>query len=61
MAIDKMSAARAVSRLLNDILRMESMIGRASKLVMSTCSTMFCSNCALVLDEAGAFISAVTL
>ncbi|MNE12823.1 hypothetical protein D3C80_1056420 [compost metagenome] len=40
-AMLKMSAARAVSRELKDILRMLSMIGRASKLVMSTCSTVF--------------------
>lgn len=41
MAMLKMSAARAVSRELKDILRMLSMIGRASKDVMSTCSTVF--------------------
>ena len=46
----KMSAARAVSRDENDILRIESMIGRASKDVMSTCSTTFCSSWALVFD-----------
>ncbi len=50
MAIEKMSAARAVSRLENDILRIASMIGRASKLVMSICSTVFWSSWALVLD-----------
>ena len=41
MAMLKMSAARAVSRLEKLILRMASMIGRASKAVMSTCSTVF--------------------
>ena len=50
MAMEKMSAARAVSRDEKDILRIESMIGRASKLVMSTCSTTFWSSWALVFD-----------
>ncbi|MNY82374.1 hypothetical protein D3C86_2244360 [compost metagenome] len=50
MAMEKMSAARAVSRLLKDILRMLSMIGRASKLVMSTCSTVFLSSAAFWFD-----------
>src|SRR3989344_5446910 len=53
MAMEKMAAARAVSRLENDILRMLSMIGRASKDVMSTCSTTFCSSWALVLAVMG--------
>src|SRR5690606_769838 len=61
MAMLKMSAARAVSRELNDIFLMESMIGRASKAVMSTCSMTFCSSSALVLALTGAFISAVSL
>src|ERR1700739_2697328 len=43
----KISAARAVSRLVKDILPMASMIGRASKLVMSMCSTGVESNWAL--------------
>src|SRR3954467_10974715 len=46
----KISAARAVSRLVKDILPMESMIGRASKLVMSMCSTGVESSWALRLD-----------
>ena len=49
MAMLKMSAARAVSRLENDILRMLSMIGRASNEVMSTCSTVFWSSWAFWL------------
>ncbi len=48
-AMLKMSAARAVSREEKDILRMLSMIGRASKDVMSTCSTVFCSSWAFWL------------
>ena len=56
----KMSAARAVSRDEKLILRMESMIGRASKLVMSTCSTTFCSSSALAFGT-GAFIGRVSL
>src|SRR4051812_42732110 len=56
-AMLKMSAARAVSREEKLILRMESMIGRASKLVMSTCSTVAASSSALVLAGTGAFIS----
>ena len=48
-AMLKMSAARAVSRDENDILRIESMIGRASNDVMSTCSTVLPSSWALVL------------
>src|SRR6185295_8680660 len=43
-AMSRMSAARAVSRDENDILRIESMIGRASNLVMSMCSTVFASS-----------------
>src|SRR5690242_2797988 len=45
--MSRMSAALAVSRDENDILRIESMIGRASNLVMSTCSTVLASSCAL--------------
>ena len=48
-AMLKMSAARAVSREENDILRIESMIGRASNDVISTCSTVLPSSWALVL------------
>ena len=48
-AMLKMSAARAVSRDEKLILRMLSMIGRASNEVMSTCSTTFCSSSALAL------------
>src|SRR5829696_8253779 len=55
-AMLKMSAARAVSREEKLILRMASMIGRASKLVMSTCSTVLASSSALVLAGTGAFI-----
>src|SRR5262245_61932971 len=44
--ISRMSAARAVSREEKDILRIESMIGRASNLVMSICSMVFASNSA---------------
>jgi hypothetical protein len=47
-----MSAARAVSREVKLILRMPSMIGRASKLVMSICSTVLASNSALRLLRA---------
>src|SRR6185503_6497238 len=47
-AMSRMSAARAVSREENDILRIESMIGRASNLVMSICSSVFARSCALV-------------
>src|ERR1700712_1158179 len=53
-AMLKMSAARAVSRDEKLILRMASITGRASNLVMSTCSTTLASSSALVL--AGAFI-----
>ena len=60
-AMLKMSAARAVSRELNDILRMASMIGRASNEAMSICSTTFCSSSALVLFGTGAFIASVSL
>src|SRR5689334_19745325 len=60
-AMLKISAARAVSREEKLILRMESMIGRASKLVMSTCSTVLASSSALVLAGTGAFISKVSL
>src|SRR5262245_39311617 len=52
-AILKMSAARAVSREEKDILRIESMIGRASNEVMSTCSTTLPSSSALALDLRG--------
>src|SRR5690606_228176 len=44
-----MSVARARSRDVNDIFRMESMIGRASKLLMSICSTGVLRISALVL------------
>src|SRR5262245_13788539 len=44
--MSRMSAALAVSRDENDILRIESMIGRASNLVMSTCSTVLASSSA---------------
>ena len=60
-AMLKMSAARAVSRELKDILRMESMIGRASKLGMSMCSTVVANSSALALERTGAFISRVSL
>jgi hypothetical protein len=46
----KISAARAVSREEKLILRMESMIGRASKAVMSMCSTLLASRRALSLE-----------
>src|ERR1700735_2074776 len=49
IAIDRMSAARAVSRLEKLILRMASITGRASKAVMSTCSTTFDSSSGLVV------------
>src|SRR5262245_45620438 len=45
-AMSRMSAARAVSREEKDILRIESMIGRASNFVMSTCSMVFASSSA---------------
>src|SRR6185503_7240292 len=59
-AMSRMSAARAVSREENDILRIESMIGRASNLVMSTCSTVLASSSARVFlrDLATAFTGA---
>src|SRR5688500_4120148 len=44
--MSRMSAARAVSREENDIFLNESMIGRASNEVMSTCSTVLPSNSA---------------
>src|ERR1700741_229962 len=44
--MSRISAARAVSREEKDILRIESMIGRASNLVMSTCSMVFASSSA---------------
>src|SRR5690606_30481136 len=47
-AMLRMSAARAVSREEKDILRIESMIGRASKDVMSMCSTVLASSSAFV-------------
>src|SRR5476651_393574 len=56
IAMLRMSAARAVSRLEKLILRMASITGRASNAVMSTCSTVLASNSALVLGV-GAFIS----
>src|SRR3989338_3444448 len=59
-AMLKMSAARAVSRELNDILRIESMIGRASYDVMSPRSTVLWSSSALVFGT-GAFIASVSL
>src|SRR5579872_559670 len=49
IAMFRMSAARAVSRLEKLILRMASITGRASKAVMSTCSTVLASSSALVL------------
>src|SRR5262245_41164047 len=51
-AMSRMSAARAVSREENDIFLIESMIGRASNLVMSTCSTVLPSSSALVFLRA---------
>src|SRR5579862_1562202 len=51
----RMSAARAVSRLEKLILRMASITGRASKAVMSTCSTVLANSSALVLGV-GAFM-----
>src|SRR5688572_8309321 len=47
--MSRMSAARAVSREENDILRIELMIGRASNEVMSTCSMVLPSSCAFAL------------
>src|SRR5580658_4407939 len=57
-AMFRMSAARAVSRLEKLILRIASITGRASKAVISTCSTVFASSSALVLGV-GAFISSL--
>ena len=58
IAMENMSAARAVSRLVKLIFRMESITGRASYDVMSTCSTSVESSSALVLVlGAGAFIA----
>src|SRR5579864_6974726 len=54
IAIERMSAARAVSRLVKLILRIASITGRASKAAMSTCSTVVVSSSALVL--VGSFI-----
>src|SRR5690348_3206400 len=51
----KMPAAREVSREVNDILPMESMMGRASNEVMSICSTGVDSSIALVLEPGLAF------
>ena len=48
-AMVRMSAARAVSRLVKLICRIESMIGRASYWSMLTCSTVVESNSALRL------------
>jgi hypothetical protein len=46
----KISAARAVSRDVNDILPMALMIGRASNEVKSMCSTGVESNAAFLFD-----------
>ena len=48
-SLGRRDAEGAVSREENDILRIESMIGRASNDVMSTCSTVLPSSWALVL------------
>jgi hypothetical protein len=49
-AMEKMSAARAVSRLVKLMLRMASMTGRASYWSMATCSTVRESSSALRLE-----------
>src|SRR5579859_370335 len=59
IAIERMSAARAASRLVKLILRIASITGRASKAAMSTCSTVVVSSSALVL--VGAFIGSTSL
>src|SRR5215469_14227723 len=59
IAVLRMSAARAMSREEKLILRMESITGRASYLVMSTCSTTSESSSAFLLVTAvSAVISA---